>query len=530
LAGVEKLVWLVTLMKLVSVILVTLMACTSASPGLQPPPIADHVAVTADVSLAPTLARQMASAGPNPAVEAGAFKQYACNGYGVLEYSAGIDYTTHTFDGRPAPALGANPKRVARFVHLTDLQIADDESPTRVASFDAPDTLDAAARTQDPDLCRMTNAAVRTINALHRKDPIDFVLLGGDNADSAQSNEVDWALSILNGAHSVKCDSGVPDDLVPGPNNDGKDAFYAEGLEMPFKWITGNHDITVQGDFAIAGFKESVLGTFAQWGTRDYSLPGGPVRTGDFVVPDPARHLLNRHELMTKIAANGDGHGIGEAQIDSGKATYTYDIPGTPLRLLAIDTATEDGGAEGVIHQADVDAIIKPALDQALVDHKWVFTASHHGVGSLSTDGGTFGLEQADAVLPDDWVEFLGSYPNVVFSVMGHTHRHNVHAIKSLKGGAWWEVVTSSIADYPHQFHLIEVFDEDNGWIVLRATAVDFSTEGDAVAQDARTRGAIDWQSGWGMDTGLGEPGNRNVELWMKKPTQWSAGSTTTAE
>ena len=500
-------------MKRFLVALVTGVACSS--PALQPPPIQKAVVITSQATLTPTLGRQDFSAGPNPAIAAA---QYVHSGYGVLSSAAGLAYTTHTFDGATPPAAGPHAKRIARFVHLTDLQIADDESPTRVASFDSPVGLDAAARPQDPDLCRMTNAAVRTINALHHQDAIDFVLLGGDIADSAQSNEVDWALAILTGAKSVKCDSGAANDLVAGPNNDGKDAFYAEGLEMPFKWVTGNHDVTVQGNFAIEEFADVVLGTVATSGTRDYSQPGEPLREGDFVIADAHRQLLDRHALMTKVAASGDGHGIGSAQIASGKATYTYDVPGTPLRLLAIDTAAEEGGAEGIIHQADVDAMIKPALEQAQADGKWVFLASHHGVSSLTTDGGVFGRAQADAVLPDDWVEFVGHYPNVIFSVMGHTHRHGVNAMKSFTGGAWWEVVTSSIADYPHQFRIIELFDQDNGWLMLRATAVDFSTDNDGVAQDGRERGIIDWQSGWGMDNGLGDPRNRNMELWMKKP------------
>ena len=505
-------------MKRLLVILVTLAACSTSS--LQPPPLKQQVRVTTDSTLSPALARQDSTAGPNPASDPFSLARYTEAGYGVLNASPGLGYTTHTFDGSTPPTAGPHSTRIARFVHLTDLQIADDESPTRVASFDSPIGLDAAARPQDSDLCRMTNAAVRTINALHHQDPIDFVLLGGDNADSAQSNEVDWALSILTGAKEVKCDSGAVNDPVPGPDNDGKDAFYAEGLEMPFKWVTGNHDVTVQGDFPITQFLGVELGSVADSGTRDYTQPGGPIRAGDFVVPDAARKLLDRHALMTKIAASGDGHGIGAAQIASGKATYTFDVPGTPLRLLTIDTATEDGGAEGVIHQADVDALIKPALDRALADGKWVFLASHHGVSSLSTDGGIFGKEQADAVLPDDWVDFVGQYPNVIFGVMGHTHRHNVKVVKSLKGGQWWEVMTSSIADYPHQFHMLELFDQDNGWLMLRATAVDFSTVDDVVAKDARERGTIDWQSGWGMDNGLGDPANRNVELWMKKPVR----------
>lgn len=119
---------------------------------------------------------------------------------------------------------------------------------------------------------------------------------------------------------------------------------------------------------------------------------------------------------------------------------------------------------------------------------------------------------------PDDWIEFIGGYPNVMFSMIGHIHQHHAAAVVPTSGHAWWELWTASIADYPHQFRIVELFDEDNGWLMLRGTAADFSTEDDAVAADGRARGAIDWQSGWGKGDGAGEVGDRNVELWMPKP------------
>ena len=123
-----------------------------------------------------------------------------------------------------APAAGANPKLLVRFAHLPDTQLADDESPdapVRVRSA-GPTSPARFARTEG-DQCRVLDAAVRTINALHQTLPISFVLTGGDNADNAQRNELEWFMQIMDGAPRVKCDSGDADDPVPGPDNDGKD-------------------------------------------------------------------------------------------------------------------------------------------------------------------------------------------------------------------------------------------------------------------------------------------------------------------
>ncbi|MBL8607288.1 MAG: metallophosphoesterase [Myxococcales bacterium] len=479
-------------------------------------PAVSSAQTTREATLVPTRPRQ-APVPPNPAKTDGQ-KGYLDQGFGELAAGPGEAYVTRTIDGSTPPAAGPNAKRVARFVHVADFQIADDESPTRLSGFDTPAATSSAARPQDAELCRMANASVRTINALHKKEAFDFVLLGGDNADSAQTNEVEWVLSILSGAPSVECDSGDDNDPVPGADNDGKDPFVAEGLVPKWLWVTGNHDVLVQGNNPVGPNSAKALGQNAPGGTRDYGESGGNVRSGEFVVADPKRALLDRKALMAKIAADKDGHGIGAKQKETGKAIFTHDVPGSPLRMLVIDTSAETGGAEGIIHRADIDAQIKPALDAAKAEGKWVVLASHHATSSLSLDGGTFGTKQADAVTEAEWEALVGGYPNVLFSMVGHTHQHRVKAISPQGGHAFWEVMTAAIADFPHQFRTIEIFDQDNGWVMMRATAVDFSIDGDAVAARGRKLGTMDWTSGWLPGDGPGQANERNVELWIKKP------------
>ncbi len=503
------------------VLTLTSAACSSSAvddgPRFTPLVPLESAVMTDELLYTPVTPRELPDANPNPS-DPTALASYEARGYGTLASAAGEKHTTRTIDGATAPAAGANAKRLFRFVHMPDLQLSDDESPNRVGALDSYSAGDAALRPQDPFICRMVNASVRTINALHRNDPISFVLLGGDNSDSAQTNEVEWVLKVLSGAPEVECDSGNDDQMTPGPDNDGKDPFKPEGLAMPWKWVTGNHDVNVQGTFRIDDAKREIaVGSTAALGTRDYTRGGASYR-GDFVVPDAKRALLSRKDLMATIAADGDGHGIGDAQKASGKGIYTYDVPGSQVRLLVLDTAAETGGAEGVIHQSDVDSAIKPALDKAKADAKWVVLASHHAVGSLTSDGGAFGELQADALTADAWTAFVGGYPNVIFSMVGHSHRHAVRAITPAGGHAWWEVMSSAIADFPHQFRVLELYDQDNGWLMMRATCTDFSTDGDPVAAEGRARGVVDFVSGWLPSDGRGDVADRNVELWIPKP------------
>lgn len=497
-------------------------ACSSSAdeepkgPRFTPLPPLASVETTLTRTLVPVTPKQDYTAGPNPSLP-DAMDDYLARGFGEVAPAGGEPYVTRVIDGSAPPAAGPGARRLVRFVHLADLQLTDDESPTRLGLFDSAGATSSALRPQDAYLCRMANAAVRTINALHAADPIAFTILGGDNADSAQTNEVDWVLGILSGAEEVECDSGADDDPVPGPDNDGKDPFKPDGLAMPWKWVTGNHDVLVQGNLKVEeSSRASALGDTANGGTRDYRERGA-VANGDFVIPDTRRALLSGPELMSKVASHGDGHGLGEAEEASGHATYTFDVEGTPIRFLVLDTAHENGGSDGLIRQSEIDRVIKPALDRAQAEGKWVILSSHHATSSLGDGTGLGGQLVPDALTTEQWETFVGGYPNVIASMVGHSHRHRAKAIAPAGGHAFWEIMTSAIADYPHQFRTVEIFDQDNGWLMIRATCADFSVEGDPVAEDGRRRGVVDLVSGW-LPKEPAEAQDRNVELWIRKP------------
>jgi len=474
------------------------------------------VVLTTELTLVPELAPKDPSDKRLPS-DPDDRKAMLAEGFGKLVEAAGEPHQKREPVGKAAPAPGASPKRVARFVHMPDLQLADDESPTRLAAFDSPGATSGAFRPQDSNICHMVNAAVKSVNELHGKDPIDFLLLGGDNADNAQTNEVDWVLGVLSGAR-IECDSGKNDDPRKGSGNDGKDPFDAPGLAMPWYWVTGNHDVLIQGNLPVTPVKQDeAVGTVSVGGTRDWSQPGGPLIKEE-IVADALRKPLLRKELMAKIAADADGHGVGSEQTASGKAIYTFDAPGSSLRFLILDTAAETGGSEGLLRQGDLDGVIKPALDKALADGKWVALASHHATSSLGDGTGLGGKQQPDAVTQAAWVDFVGGYPNVIFSMVGHSHENRVKWVTPTTGHAFWEVMTSALADFPHQIRIVELWDQDNGWLMLRTTNVDFSAMGDAVAEEGRTLGTMDYVAGWAAKNGPGTPEDRNVELWIEKP------------
>ena len=80
-------------------------------------------------------------------------------------------------------------------MHLADTQLADDESPSRLVSFDSMGSTSGAYRPQEAWGCRMLNAAARTINKLHETKPMEFVLLGVGHTNALPPRAVREALA-----------------------------------------------------------------------------------------------------------------------------------------------------------------------------------------------------------------------------------------------------------------------------------------------------------------------------------------------
>lgn len=497
------------------VLALLLLGCSPVAPPAPKPTLSplDRAVTTLERTFTPVTPRQRGTGNPSqPAVLARA----VTDGWAELATGPGEPFTTRTFDGAPAPSPGPNARRLTRVVHLADLQLLDDESPMRITSLDARGFAAGAARPQDAQACRLANAAVRTINGLHRAEPIDLVLLGGDNLDSAQSNELQWLLDTLGGGAPVECDSGDDDDPAPGAP-DGKDRFLSEGLAMPYRWVNGNHDVLVQGLFAVTPERvAAALRTEASGGTRDGR--GALLTEGTRIPADDRRALLTPKALLERVAADRDGHGVDARQLARGKAFSSFDVPGTPLTFLVLDTTAETGGDDAIVRRGDFDTFIQPVLDRAVAERRVLVLVAHHATDRLTTTGGPLGTAQADALDPAEVLRRLGANGRVAFSLVGHAHTNRVIPITTPSGG-WWELTTSAIIDFPNQLRVVEVFDQDNGWWMLRATVVDLTLDGDEVAAQGRRASIVDFTSGWLAGERLvgGEAADRNVELWIRK-------------
>jgi 3',5'-cyclic AMP phosphodiesterase CpdA len=420
--------------------------------------------------------------------------------------------------GPGEPLRGPRGGRVlATFAQLTDTQVRDEESPARVPFLDrlgAP--LNSTFRPQEAFSTQVLDAAVR---ALGRERP-EAVVVTGDIVDSAQENELEQALAVLEGG-VVAPDSGRPgyDGVQAGsnpdpfyfrPDNDSprhpgalaaaQGRFRASGLRVPWYPAVGNHDVLVQGEVPATDAIEAVaVGDRMVTGIDPEFLPSAVdeddaaeavdvlLRQGELfgraetVPADPARRHLGPDELVGRLAAAA---GVRPAAPD--RLDYTFDLG--EARGIVLDTANRAGGSRGVV-TAEQLAWLRRQVDTS----RWVVVFAHNPLES--SDGGEAALAVLDAA------------PRVAAVVAGNRHRNTIEP-----RNGYWLIGTSSLADFPQQARMF-CLREARGGAVLETWMVDH--DGRGLAGTARELAYLDAQGGRPLGF-AGRRADRNARLFLQ--------------
>jgi hypothetical protein len=326
-------------------------------------------------------------------------------------------------------------------------------------------------------------------------------------------------------------------------------------------------------------------------GVPDPSVLLAPPAASTLVPPDPARRYVSKPQIKAIYGASNrdNDHGfdfVDPAQDTASNGTasyYAWDPPEAPgFRFINIDTVSEGGQtAEGVgcgSANGNIDdpqfQWLKGELDAATARDKLIVLFGHHPIRSLCTEipdenaqpctvqdnhGDTpehdvnpgcdldprvsepLHLGEPSQRPPGNTtqtlVELLGNYNHLIAYVPGHTHENKVLPCGLAAGctgdDAWWEVNTSSVADWPQQSRLIEVMDNRDGTLSIFATIIDHAspatppapcaTPGCAsgftaaeMASIARNFAYNDTQGG--PPSGEGATKDKNVELLVPDP------------
>jgi metallophosphoesterase (TIGR03767 family) len=308
------------------------------------------------------------------------------------------------------PAAAGPGRALSCLVHITDLQLADVQSPARFeflnARFADPRYAEIVPvqRPQEALTWHAVDATLRTLGQV--RGPAtglagQLAVTTGDAIDNAQWNELQAFIALFDGG-VVTPDSGGPGyegvqskdwagDVFWRPDGDGPDGpdlfrrefgypqypglleralreFAASGLSMPWLSCFGNHEALIQG----VGVPTPGLAAALTGDRKPEELPedfdhdralqlfteqpeaymAGPSRT---ITPDAFRRPVSRRDFVDAHLRTGSrpfGHGFSERNRLDGTAYYAYDTPA--VRFVALDTNCLAGGASGCLDRQQV--------------------------------------------------------------------------------------------------------------------------------------------------------------------------------
>jgi metallophosphoesterase (TIGR03768 family) len=364
------------------------------------------------------LAFPFVTSSPPPLERLTQVSEYENFGYGTWAFGAPLpieprtDSTTFGImpDGYVVPAFPPKEK-LLNFFTISDIHITDKEAPNQFIYLQQLDPTFSGTNTSiySPVMMYSTHvldAAIQTVNALHKKNAFDFGISLGDTCNSTSYNELRWYIDVIDG-EIITPSSG---DNLGADTIDYQKPYKAAGLDKSIPWyqVLGNHDHFLIGSFPVdadpsLGLRDAYIsGTV--WAVADLLIPdfnkfptlfnmenmkaepqyyqgvidgttplgtiikNGKVGDPDFTSPpavaaDPDRRSLTRTEWISEFFETiskpaGHGFNLVDPNQQSGFACYSF-LPKSniPLKVIVLDdTQSETDGSKDIHGHGYLDA------------------------------------------------------------------------------------------------------------------------------------------------------------------------------
>ena len=436
--------------------------------------------------------------------------KYQEHSYGIWHYGPGVDSGKRldimADDYTNAAVIPT--ARLLNFFTITDIHIVDKESPVAGVYAGYKGGNPSAYSATMLYTTHLLDAAIQTINGIHKQNPIDFGISLGDVSNNAQYNELRWYIDVMDGA-AINPDSGNKDDPVPGPYNDYQDRYKAAGLDKTIPWYQaiGNHDhfflgsyrmtdylreaytgkdILLLGDFMTAGIDTRT----AYMGSINGRTPYGdiigagvveefPDGAPQVLAADPDRRPITKREWMGeffKTSSSPVGHGFTNSNLINDFACYSFEPKSNvPVKIIVLDNTQSEDKTDppwlGYLDQARYDWLVSE-LDQGQVEGKLMIIAAHVPLAVIGLPNTTDSYVNSTTL-----VAKLNTYSNLVLWIAGHRHRNVVTMRKSPNPVhpefGFWEVETASLIHFPQQFRIFEIVRNSDNTLSTFITNVD---------------------------------------------------------
>lgn len=466
-----------------------------------------------------------------------AYDQY---GYGVWTDGGplAVDKRNDIMAAGYAYPVDAHKAKLLTFFAITDIHITDKESPSNLLYMQPANLHGVEAGVTSvytPTMLYTTqllDAAIQTVNALHKQGPIDFGISLGDTCNNTQYNELRWYIDVIDGK-VITPSSGAH---AGADTIDYQKPFQAAGLDKSIPWYQaiGNHDHFWIGSVPVgpAGLKSSFTSdevlaygnaivngsniyrtNIPQYymGVLDGSTPTGEmIKCGPVeafgsppkVVPDKGRRSLLKAEwieefFQTSTLPVGHGFNLVPPGHEDGFACYSF-VPKAdiPIKVIVLDNTQRDDDGSITIHgRGFLDQArwtwLKQELAAGDTAGQLMIIAAHIPIGveppAVNNGGKDTYMDWFDnsanpssmqnAVNLTGLLAELHNHPNLLMWIAGHRHVNTVKAFvtddPTQPERGFWQVETSSLLMFPQQLRMFEIGLNSDYTISIVTTNID---------------------------------------------------------